>query len=164
MVLQEISTFVRTARHALGLSQAQLAALADLSRATIIDLEAGKLTELGVSKLEKLLAILGGTFEVSPLKSHLSKGKQSDALTLAAQTASVSYRAVLSSATLEESFVSGSIPSQYRAHLATLINEAPAPLLIRAVQSAAERRHVKPKTIWKNLSRWSHELQTTRSL
>lgn len=164
MMLQETSTIVRKARLALGLSQAQLAALADLSRATVIELEAGKLTELGVAKLEKLLAVLGWSLEAAPLLPRTHPKKPSDALTLAARTASVSYRAILSGAALEESLVSGSIPAEYRAHLATLINEAPAPLLIRAVQSAAQRRHVAPKAIWKNLSRWSHELQTTRTL
>ncbi len=164
MILQELSTTIREARLALGLSQAQLAALADLSRATVIDLEAGKLTELGVSKLEKMLMVLGWSLEAAPLAPRVHPRKPSDALALAARTASVSYRAMLPSAALEESLVSGSIPSEYRAHLATLINEAPAPLLIRAVQSAAQRRHVAPKAIWKNLSRWSHELQTTRTL
>lgn len=164
MLLQEVSTLIREARIALGLSQAQLAALADLSRATVIDLEAGKLTELGVSKLEKLLAALGWSLKPAPLAPRASPKKPSDALNLAARTASVSYRANLSGAALEETLVSGSIPPEYRAHLATLINEAPAPLLIRAVQSAAKRRHVQPKAIWKNLSRWSHELQTTRTL
>ena len=164
MMLQKIATLVRKERLALGLSQAQLAELADLSRATVIELEAGRLTELGIAKLEKLLAVLGLSLEATPLAVRISSKSLSDALTLAAQTASVSYRAILSGEALEESLVSGSIPAQYRAHLATLINEVPAPLLSRAVQSAAQRRHVAPKTIWKNLSRWSHELQTTRTL
>ena len=86
------------------------------------------------------------------------------ALGVAAQTASVSYRDRLTASILERSLVSGAIPEQFRAHVASLINEAPAPVLIRAVDEAAKRHQINPEAIWKNLSRWSHDLQTTRAL
>ena len=166
MILHKLAPLIRQKRSALGLSQAQLATLAGLSRATINDLETSKTTELGIAKLEKLLALLGCTLTPLPTEPspNTPRKQPSDPLRLAAQTASVSYREALSAPALEESLVSGIVAPLYRAHLATLINEAPAPLLIGAVTAAAQRRHIKPKAIWKNLARWSHELQTTRVL
>jgi transcriptional regulator with XRE-family HTH domain len=158
MILQTLTSLIREQRRALGLTQGQLAELADLSRATIIDLEAGKVTDLGVSKLEKLLAVLD--WSLTPT-SH-DKKPSDDPLKLAARSASTSYREMLPAQVLEESLTSGAIPQAYRAHLATLINEVPASLLTRAVKAAAQHQHVEPKIIWKNISRWSRELQTTR--
>lgn len=165
MFLHQVANQVRDRRKALGLSQAQLGELAGLSRATIVDLEAGRVSELGITRFEKVLAALGYSLGLTEGPARkTSKIRTADPLNVAARTASVSYRDILSVPILEESLVTGKLPEQYRAHLASLINEAPAPLLVRVVDAAAQRRHVKPKAIWKNLSRWSQELQTTRTL
>ena len=57
--LQQIGVLVRRRREDLGLSQQRLAKLADLSRATINQLETGVLVDLGVRKLAGLLDLLG---------------------------------------------------------------------------------------------------------
>lgn len=163
MILTGLAKIVRDERSAQGMTQGQLAQLADLSRATIVDLEAGRVSELGVSKLERLLAILGLSLAVSS-EQRSNPSKQTDPLTLAARTASTSYKRVLTPAQLEDSLATGVIPSDYRAHLSTLINEAPAPLLARTVKRVAQHRMVEPKTIWRNLTRWSQQLHTTRTL
>src|SRR5690606_23970664 len=110
MVLTDLARIIRDERSAQGMTQGQLAQLADLSRATIVDLEAGRVRELGVSKLERLLAILGLSLAVSSGQgSH--PGKQTDPLKLAARTASTSFRRVLTPAQLEEFLVTGVIPN-----------------------------------------------------
>lgn len=162
MILQDISSLIRQQRTNLGLTQGQLAELADLSRATIVDLEAGKVADLGVAKLEKLLAILDWSL-VAALQPHPAR-KPSDPVKLAARTASTSYRETLPPQVLENALANGEIPPAYRAHVATLINEAPAPLLARTVKAVAQHKQIEPRAIWKNLSRWSRALQTTRTL
>ena len=165
MFLRQVASQIKARRKALGLSQAQLGKLAGLSRATVVDLEAGRVTELGITRLEKVLAVLGCSLTLAEEATGKRGVKhKADPLRVAARTASVSYRDVLLASALEESLVSGNLPEQYRAHLASLINEAPAPLLVRMVDAVAKHRHVKPKSIWKNLSLWSQEFQSTRAL
>ena len=59
MNLNSIGQIVQRRRQALGLSQARLAKLSGLSRATINQLETGTLVDLGASKLIVLLDLLG---------------------------------------------------------------------------------------------------------
>lgn len=163
MILTGLAKIVRDERSAQGMTQGQLAQLAGLSRATIVDLEAGRVSELGVSKLERLLAILSLSLVVSS-EQVSSPRKQTDPVKLAARTASTSYKLVLTPAQLEDSLATGVIPNDYRAHLSTLINETPAPLLARTVRVVAQHRMIEPKMIWRNLARWSQQLKTTRAL
>ena len=59
MNLREIGLRVRDRRIALGLSQQRLARLSGLSRATINQLETGRLEDLGVAKLTALMDLVG---------------------------------------------------------------------------------------------------------
>jgi transcriptional regulator with XRE-family HTH domain len=66
MNLADIGQLVQTRRDALGLSQARLARLAGLSRATINQLENGNLVDLGAAKLMALLDLLGMDLAAQP--------------------------------------------------------------------------------------------------
>jgi transcriptional regulator with XRE-family HTH domain len=59
MNLVSIGALVKHRRQALGLSQARLARLGGLSRATINQLETGSIEDLGGAKLFALLDLLG---------------------------------------------------------------------------------------------------------
>jgi transcriptional regulator with XRE-family HTH domain len=59
MNLLDIGQLVHQRRQALGLSQARLATMSGLSRATINQLETGSLVDLGVTKLLALLDLIG---------------------------------------------------------------------------------------------------------
>lgn len=59
MNLADIGRLVHARRTALGLSQARLAALSGLSRATINQLETGALVDLGAAKLIALMDLVG---------------------------------------------------------------------------------------------------------
>ncbi len=66
LVLDEIGRTVASARNAAGLRQSDLAAKAGLSRATIDALENGRASDLGVSKLSRILAVLGLELAIRP--------------------------------------------------------------------------------------------------
>lgn len=81
MNLAEIGQLVHVRRQALGLSQARLAMLSGLSRATINQLETGSLVDLGASKLIALLDLVGINLDAGRRPGH------TDALQLASQSA-----------------------------------------------------------------------------
>lgn len=156
MQLVEIGSAARERREALGLSQAQLAKLAGLSRATINQLENGTLKDLGVAKLANLLGLLG-------LNLEAKRGAGSTrGLRTASRTASVSYKRALDPGSLAHALASGDIPHGMEPHLMTLLDEAPLQIVVRAVEEAARKERVPPKRIWKNLARWAAELRSPR--
>jgi transcriptional regulator with XRE-family HTH domain len=158
MQLAEIGTAVRNRRVALGLSQQALARLAGLSRATINQLERGALTDLGVAKLVKVLGLLG-------LDIDARRGpRPARGLLMASRTASVSYRRALDAGALARALASGEIPPGMEPHFAVLLDEAPLPVVVMAVEEAARRQRVPPKRIWQNLARWAAELRSPRQV
>jgi transcriptional regulator with XRE-family HTH domain len=163
MFLRDLAVTVHQKRVDLGLSQKQLADLSGLSRQTIVSLEAGTLEELGVTRLEKVLSVLGLQFGMQDRDSDRPQ-RVTDPLVLAARSASTSYRDVMPAIELGNALAHGSVPVRFRAHMATLLNELSPQLLVQTVKAAAFAYHMPPKKIWKNLSRLGHELQTTRRL
>jgi transcriptional regulator with XRE-family HTH domain len=156
MQLTEIGAAVRKRREALGLSQQGLAKLAGLSRATINQLERGALKDLGVAKLARVLGLLGLALEAKRARTA-PRG-----LWIASRAASVSYRRTLDVRSLAHALASGDIPRGLEPHLAALLDEAPLPLVVRAVEEAARRERVAPKQIWRHLARWASELRSPR--
>ncbi len=156
MQLREVATQVRERRRTLGLSQRGLAKLAGLSRATINQLENGTLGDLGVTKLVNVLGLLGLSLAVKR-DAHRAHG-----LRMASRTASVSYKRALDPRSLAHALASGQIPAGMEPHLATLLDEAPLQIIIRAVEETARRRRVSAKRIWLNLARWASELRSPR--
>jgi transcriptional regulator with XRE-family HTH domain len=68
--LTTIGTEIAARRKRLKLSQAALARMAGISRATLEALENGRAGELGFSKLNKLLGTLGLEFKLQAATSH----------------------------------------------------------------------------------------------
>lgn len=158
MNLVSIGQLVRRRRQALGLSQARLARLSGLSRATISALESGAIVELGASKLIALLDLLGLTFSATerPCRSH--------ALALASRTASVSYRDVLTTEALSAALVDGELPASITPQVATMLDEAPLSVIVGAVEEVARDTLCPPKTLWRHLLQWAHDLQSPRAV
>jgi transcriptional regulator with XRE-family HTH domain len=69
-VLVEIGQRIASKRKQNGLTQLQLAAKAGVSRPTIDLLENGRATEIGYSKLARILAVLGLEFRLQPVSPH----------------------------------------------------------------------------------------------
>jgi transcriptional regulator with XRE-family HTH domain len=152
----EIGIAVRDRREELGLSQKALAKLAGLSRATVNQLERGTLHDLGIAKLVKLLGLLGLDLAARRVQ------RPARGLLIASRTASVGYKHALDAGSLSHALASGEIPQGMEPHLAVLLDEAPLPIVVMAVEDAARRQGVPPKRIWRNLTRWAAELQSPR--
>ena len=156
----EIGKVVHARRTALGLSQARLALMSGLSRATISRLERGTLIDLEIglddAKLMVLLDLLG-----KRLIAGASKGPH-HALQSLCQTASVSYKTVLDAATLAKALVGGQLPANFTPHVATLLDEAPLSLIVAAVEEVANQNQATPELLWKHLIAWAQALQSTR--
>ena len=157
MNFQELGGLVRSRRETLGLSQQRLAQMAGLSRTTINLLEAGKLSDLGIAKVNELLELIGLT-----LQAEANKEPHVNAALMASRTASVSYRDPLTVEELVEALATGKIPPGRDAHVATLIDEAPLGLMISTVEMAAEQSSIPPKHIWKHVSEWARTFGSTR--
>ena len=158
MNLVDIGHLVHQRRQALGLSQARLAKLGGLSRATINQLETGSLVDLGASKLIALLDLLGVDLDAGARHPH---GR---ALQLASQTASVSYKNVLDPQMLAAAMVNGALPAAITPQVATLLDEAPLSLIVAAVEEVAKASSLSPKAIWRHLLAWTQELQSPREV
>jgi transcriptional regulator with XRE-family HTH domain len=158
MQLREVGMQVQVKREALGISQAQLAKLSGLSRTTVNQLEIGALEDLGYTKLNHLLGILDLTLDTKTRK------KKSSALKIAAQTASTSYRKILTPDGLKNILQSGVIPDDFKPHVMTLLDEAPLPLVVRAIYEAAAETHAPAKNILKHVSTMAKDLHVARAV
>jgi transcriptional regulator with XRE-family HTH domain len=157
MNLADIGLLIQARREALGLSQARLARLSGLSRATINQLEKGSLVDLGTHRLLGLLHLLGMDLTAQTCKPH------AQALTLLSQTASVSYKIALLPDALAQALVSGELPDALLPQVSTLLDEAPLPLIVSGLEEVAQRTHTPPKALWKNLTSWAQALHSPRA-
>ena len=157
-----IGSSVAHRRAELGLSQAALAGLAGLSRATVNALERGTVVDLSVGRLGRLMQALGTPLQL--VSRAAPSGPKADrvALQTAAQTASVSYRKTLSSTALADALANGDILAGHVAHISTLLDEAPMPVVVAAAEAAARRAGVPPARVWKHIGAWARELKSPR--
>ena len=124
-LLKELGGAVRLRRQDMGLSQQQLAGLVELSRATVNELETGKLKDLSSNRIERLANELG--FAVGLVGTRRPKDRS--AFDAAARIASVPYSSELPANVLFESIRDGTVPPAYIPHLRTLLQEAPIAIL-----------------------------------
>jgi HTH-type transcriptional regulator/antitoxin HipB len=143
--LQEFGYLIRKARRARTLSQAEVARTAGLSRTTINQLENGVFPDIGMRKAQAILEGLGLDLHVRPGPRQ----RRPDFVAMACTTASVSYREDLTEPELVRMLLTGRVPRSRRAHLATLLEEAPAALL---------------KGMVHDIERWTEPGRVTRNL
>lgn len=157
MKLQEIGAAVKQKRAQLGLLQEQVANLVGLSRVTVNQLENGTLKDLGYVKLNAVLDVLG-----IDLAAQESTGLK-NGLAIAARSASTSYRAVLSAGDLAAVLRTGDVPPQFRPHIMAFLEEAPLPVMVKAVTEAASADAPSSK-IMKNLQHLAKEWHVCREV
>lgn len=159
MRLSEIGKRIREQRLAMGLTQDQLARMGELSRTTINELENGTLVDLGYARLTNLLGVLCLDLQVQPAKGL------GHALIVAARTASTSYKNVLTPDVLVEMLESGRAPAEYHPHLMTLLDETPLPVVLKAIQEAAQRSSTAtPRKMMQHMAAWAAEFRSHRAV
>lgn len=158
MNLIDIGKAVRARREQLGLSQGQLAHLSGLSRQTVVGLEGGILSDLGVNRVCQLLSVLG--LDVPAPTTESRRRKQG--LKMAARTANVSYASELTAGELARVLVSGEVPATYAAQMAHLLDEAPPAMMVMAVEEAAIGAQMPPRRIWRNVAKMADTLSAHR--
>ena len=145
---------VRERRKELGLTQARLAAMTRLSRASINALESGT-TDLGLAKVLEVAAVLG-----MDLRFARTSARKLEWLETAAASASVSYRKALPAAVIARAAKTGEVPAEYVPHMATLLEEASPTLLVRALNEVFPQGI--PKEAWDNLVRIGKATHSSR--
>jgi len=154
--MQEFGFAIRQARLERGLTQAELARAAGLSRTTLNQLENGLFPNLSIKKLQSLLDKVGLTLSLQPA----SKRRRPDPFQMACTTTSVSYRNPLTVDELIRGLLTGKIPTGRRPHFRTLLEEAPKALIQELINEA--NRWSKPGKVEKNLSRIARDTGVTR--
>jgi transcriptional regulator with XRE-family HTH domain len=155
MRLQEAGYAIRRARIARGLTQAELAKAAGLSRVTLNRLEMGTFPDLGAKKLQTLLDNVGLTLAIQ----SAPKTRRSDFIRLASTSASVSFKEPLTEAELIRALLTGKVPQGKKPHFRTLFAEA-RPSLVRGLLHEVSR-WTKPGKLEKNLTAIAHEVGAT---
>lgn len=158
MRLQDIGYQIRQARLERGLTQAQLALAAKVSRTTLNQLESGLFPDLGVKKLRAILDQLGLALTIQPAE----KAAAPDFVSMACTTANVSFRDALSEDELIRALLTGKIPAGRRPHFRTLFDEA-APALLHGLAQEVSR-WTKPGRLEKNLGKIAGEINSKRGV
>jgi transcriptional regulator with XRE-family HTH domain len=156
--LAQVGGSIKERRAALGLSQALLAKLSGLTRQTISGLESGKLKDLGFNRVCQVMNVIG----LSPGEPSVGARSAKKALWMAANTANVSYKSEFSPEDLSRTLATGDLPHEFIAQVAKLLEEAPIPLLVMAVEEAASKEQVAPQVIWKNIAAMADRLGLVR--
>jgi transcriptional regulator with XRE-family HTH domain len=145
---------IRSRRQELGLTQSRLAAMTEMSRATINALEAGT-TDLGLAKVLRIAEVLGMNLNLEKQVAPASKS-----LETAAASASVSYRIPLPAAVIAHAAKTGEVAPEYLPHVATLLEEASPALLAKALNEVFPEGV--PKSAWDKLARIGRETLLSR--
>lgn len=158
MTIQMIGKEVHNRREAVGLTQTRLAKLADLSRQTVQRLEAGTIKDLSFQRLANLLAVLGLNLDAPSISARQRKR----GLWMAAKTSSVSYRRELTSGELQLALAKGQVLPGLESNLLHFLDEAPLPVVVMAVEEAAQQESISPVTVWSNVGKLAKTLGAGR--
>lgn len=151
-----IGEAIRARRRELGITQARLAALTGLSRASINALEAGA-TDLGVAKVLRIAQVLDMSLNMTKTRQARPAKRW---LKAAAASASVSYYRSMPQSELARAVKTGEVAPEFLPHIATLLEEASPTLLVRALNDVFPDGV--PKAAWNNLDRLAMQAKVTR--
>jgi transcriptional regulator with XRE-family HTH domain len=153
MDISTIGAIIKKERVACGLSQKALAEASHISRVTLVNLEKGKVGDIGAVKLAQIAKNVG-----MPL---FSSGKKIDFLKMTLSNLNTSYKKSMSASDLEKLMLSGNIPPGLEGQVLQLIDETPTSLVTGAVKQLAEKKNMQAKLLWKNLAQIASQIQTT---
>ena len=158
MRIQELGHEIRRARLARGMTQAELAVAAGISRSTLNLLENGLVRDLGVRKVLAVLDRLG----LDLTWQQGGRPRRPDYVRMACTSANVSFKSALTDDELIHALVTGKVPAGRSAHLRSLLNEAPTTLLKGLAEET--ERWTRPGKLEKNLERLVHDTGASRRI
>jgi len=144
----ELGSTIRAARVASGISQAQLARIAGISRATLNYAEQGR-SALGADALLRILPPLG----LSIMSTSTTDESAQQAVELLASSASVSYKDTIPAAEVQRALVTGNFDNRWLPHIATIVDEASDAMLLRAIREVSAASSMPSATVWRNLKK-----------
>jgi transcriptional regulator with XRE-family HTH domain len=153
MLIQELGKAVRDARSARGLTQAELARAAGLSRNTLNRLENGLFPDLGIKKVEALLEKLDMEIDIKTAEPNTHKP---DYVSMASQSASVSFKNSLEPEELVNALLSGKPPVSKHAHMIAVLEESSSALFNGLLEQVSP--WTKPGKVEKNLQKIAKEV------
>lgn len=148
----------------MGLSQERLGQLAGLSRATINELETGKLANLSLTRAERLANVLGYGLGITGIRKPRSDEQPGNALEMAARSGSISYSEPIPSETLRRALVTGTIPPKHIAQLRAVLDEAPLSVLSAAVAEIELKNGAPRKATWQRMRQLAVVIACTRGI
>lgn len=152
MDISTIGAIIKKEREACGLTQRALAVASHVSRVTIVNLENGKVGDIGAVKLSEIAESVG--------TSLFSIGKKVDSIKMTLGNVNTSYKTAMSVSDLEKFMLSGKIPSGLEGQVLHLIDETPTALVASAVKQIAAKKNIKAKLLWKNLAKVAAEIKS----
>lgn len=153
MNLVAIGGQIRRARVARGLTQAQLALAASVTRTTLNQLENGVIKDLGIRKINAILDEVG--LELAVADASL-KPRSTDFLRVASTSVSVGFKEVLTERELLRALLTGKVPPDKRPHLRKLLEESPRALMEGLMRQVG--RWTRPGKLEKNLDKMAGAL------
>lgn len=163
-ILSELSDVVKRQRSDMGLSQEHLGELAGLSRATINELETGKLANLSLTRAERLANVLGYGLGVTGIRKPKSDEQPGSALEAAARSGGISYSEPIPPETLRHALVTGTVPPKHIAQLRAVLDEAPLSVLSAAVAEIELESGAPRKATWQKMRQLAVVIACTRGI
>jgi len=127
------------------MTQSDLAALAELSRVTVNQLENGAAPDIGIKKMAKVMDVVGLALVAKPRRTPTER----DFLAMACTSANVSLKKRITPDDLATVLLTGRITPDLRPHMRVILEELPRSVLEGAVRQVARTKDV--TTIKQNL-------------
>lgn len=148
----EIGSAVRTRRSDMGLTQARVAELCDLSLATVEQLENGSIGDLNWAHAVRLLSGLGLSVRVSnPRSTRRQREDGTPALEVASRSASASYKQILPAEDLRTALLTATYPKDFTPHVRTFLDEAHVSQIADVVEQLHNETSVHRIELWQRM-------------
>lgn len=152
MDILTIGAIIKKERVACGLSQKALAEASHVSRVTIVNLEKGKVGDIGAIKLAEIAENVGTAI--------FSTGKKMDFVKITLSNINTSYKKSMSVSDLEKFMLSGKIQPGLEGQVMHLLDETPTSLVAGAIKQLSTKKSINAKLAWKNLAHVATEIKS----
>lgn len=152
MNISTIGSIIKRERMACGLSQKALAEASHVSRVTIVNLENGKVGDIGAVKLSEIAEVIG-----TPIFATANK---IDFIKITLNNINTSYKRLMTEVDLENLMLTGKIQLGYEGQVMHLVDETPISMIAGAVKQLASNKNINAKLLWKNLAKIASEIRS----